>query len=67
MNILFQEDLSVRAYNLRVQLTCLPDKVQAELKERLNQVEKQHQRDLIDGLGQGYLPNVIGRKNRNWA
>ena len=24
-----------------------------------NHVEKQHQRDLIDGLGEVYLPNVI--------
>ena len=48
-------------------LTCFPEMVQAELREHLKHVKRQHQRDLTDGFGEVYLPNAIGRKYKNAA
>lgn len=48
-------------------LTCFPEVVQADLREHLNHVKRQHQQDLADGFGEVYLPNAIGRKYKNAA
>lgn len=43
-------------------VTLLPEKLKPALHEQIAKVQKQHQRDLEDGIGEVYLPYALGRK-----
>ena len=46
-------------------ITVLPDRCRKELREQIERVQRQHQRDLESGFGAVYLPHALERKYRN--
>jgi integron integrase len=46
-------------------MTMLPDRLKAELQTHLERVKLLHEKDLVEGLGQVYLPHALARKYPN--